>query len=248
MKLNIHKYLPAKNNNNKRDWCKHSLNVVWWGFGGAANVAGCRYRRRVCWLATFPGKLSRNFQTDGEESNLQRSPFLKAAQIICGCVGFHRAAADRGGGTFLNCKSCFEWLKPDSRLVPPRVTVGSDSLSHALLLISQLLLWLSSWAPEVGGLFDMWSPGFLPGGSSTAVVTGGERLFRSPASAGCCGSRGLHFLLASSWDFVFAACGCFSLCCCVLVLWATTLWRNSTPTAPPSHPKKAHLICILDGM
>lgn len=145
MKLTMHKYLPAKNNN-KHTCCKHCLNVLCWGKKKeAANVAGCRYRRRICGIATFPGKLLRNFQTDGEESNLRRSPFLKAAQIICDCFGFHRPAADRGGGTFWSVN----------------LVLSGSNLTAA----SSLPKWRQLWLTESRSAFDIPAPvvAFLPG-------------------------------------------------------------------------------------
>lgn len=133
-------------------------------------------RCRLCQISTFPGKLSRNFQTDGEESNPRRSPLTEkqlgwSATVLVSTVLLQ--TEEEAAARFWNCESCFEWLKPDGRLFPPRVTAA---LTHARLLISQLLLWLSSEGPlRLGALFDMWSPGFLPpGGSSSAVVSGGE--------------------------------------------------------------------------
>lgn len=128
MKLTMHKYLPAKNNNN-HTCCKHCLNVLCWGKKKeAANVAGCRYRRRICGIATFPGKLLRNFQTDGEESNL---PLFESGSDNLWLFWFSPTRCRQRGRHLLKCKSCFEWLKPDGRLFPPQVTAA---LTHWVTL------------------------------------------------------------------------------------------------------------------
>lgn len=126
-------------------------------------------------------------------------------------------------------------------LAPFPSDAGFDSLSHALFLISRLWLWLSSWALEVGGLFDMWSPGFLPEG---VCYCGGfwrrmSLLFCSPASVGCRGSRGIHFLLESSCDFVFLRP---AVVFNIAVLFLSSEWQFSDVTAVP--PKK-HVLYIL---
>lgn len=185
----------------------------------------------------FPGSCP------GISKQMENNPNCgEAAQIICDCVGFHRPTTDRGGGgTFLNCKSCFEWLKPDGRLLPPQVTAA---LTHWVTLCF--------WYPSSCCGFP---PGPLRLGGCLICEALGSSLAVLPLQWFL--EENVFWGVEHQLDVVGAeastSCWCLAM---ILFLWPVVVFHFAVMCLSSvrqlsdvtAAPKKADLIYILDGI